>query len=56
MSKEFQAYPQRQIRLDDEVWETFKQNKDKNGGTWNDFIKGINLRIKGDEMVQPKSK
>lgn len=41
MSKEFEGYPIRQIRMSDEVWKELKRQKIESGKTWNNFIKEI---------------
>lgn len=41
MSKEFEAYPIRQIRMSDDVWEALKKEKEKSGKTWHGFIKQL---------------
>lgn len=41
MSKEFEPYPTRQIRISDEEWEKLKRLKEKSGKTWNNFLKEL---------------
>ena len=47
MSKEFEAYPIRQIRMSDDTWEELKRQKVESGLTWNNFIKSLTKN--GDE-------
>lgn len=41
MSKEFEGYPPRQIRMSDEVWEKLKKKKLEFGKNWNTFMKSL---------------
>ncbi len=52
MSKEFEAYPTRQLRLSDEVWKELKRQKVESGKTWNNFIKERN---KNEENISLKN-
>lgn len=36
--KEFEAFPVRTLRASDEIWELFKQKRNKSGKTWNKFL------------------
>lgn len=44
MSKEIKAYPKREIRMSDEVWEELKRQKIESGKTWNNFMKEKNKK------------
>ena len=46
MAKEFEGYPQRQIRLSEKEWVKLKRQKLKSGLTWNNFIKQLTLKDK----------
>ncbi len=47
MSKDFEGYTIRHIRMSDEVWEELKRQKVESGKTWNNFVKSLNKN--GDE-------
>lgn len=53
MDKNFKAYPIRQIRMSDEVWEEFKLNKEKSAETWNNYIKEL---LNKNGLLQSKDK
>lgn len=46
MTKEFEGYKIRTIRLSEEEWIELKRLKKKSGLTWNNFIKQLTLKDK----------
>ena len=41
MSKEFEGYPIRRIRLSDTEWKELKRQKEQSNKTWNNYIKDL---------------
>ena len=45
-------YKNRTIRLADDVWEGFKEDRRKSGKSWNLFIKSVSISLKTHKQDQ----